>query len=82
MNSAPIDELVDTAYITMTIDGGIRMPSAPELATMPAPNFIGKPCFTMAGSRMAPIAATVAGLEPDTAANSPQATTPPMPRPP
>jgi hypothetical protein len=36
----------------------------------------------MAGSRIEPIATTVAGLEPDTAANSAQASTPARPRPP
>ncbi len=36
----------------------------------------------MAGSRIEPIATTVAGDEPETAANSAQATTPPSARPP
>ena len=36
----------------------------------------------MAGSRIEPIATTVAGLDPETAANSAQARTPAMPRPP
>ena len=82
MNRAPTDVLVDTEYITMTMDGGIRIPSAPEVVITPAPNLFGKPCLTIAGRMMAPIATTVAGLEPDTAANSAQATTPPSPRPP
>ena len=38
--------------------------------------------MTIAGSRIEPIATTVAGLEPDTAANSAQASTPARPRPP
>ena len=37
MNSAPTDVLVATAYITITIDGGIRMPSAPDVVMTPAP---------------------------------------------
>ena len=37
MNSAPTEVLVDTEYITITIDGGIRMPSAPEVVMTPAP---------------------------------------------
>jgi hypothetical protein len=82
MNSAPTEVLVDTEYITITMEGGIRMPSAPEVVMTPAPKRFGKPALTMAGSRMEPIATTVAGLEPDTAANSAQASTPPRPRPP
>jgi hypothetical protein len=73
---------VATEYMTMTMDGGIRMPSAPEVAMTPAPNLFGKPALTMAGSRMEPMATTVAGLEPETAANSAQASTPARPRPP
>ena len=48
----------------------------------PAPNLLGNPCRTMAGRRMEPIATTVAGLEPDTAANSAHAITPARARPP
>ena len=58
------------------------MPSAPEVAITPAPKRLGKPCATIAGMRTEPIATTVAGEEPDTAANSAQATTPARPRPP
>ena len=42
MNSAPTEVLVATEYMTMTMDGGIRMPSAPEVAITPAPNLFGK----------------------------------------
>ena len=48
----------------------------------PAPNFLGKPALTMAGSRIEPIATTVAGEEPEIAANRAQASTPDRPRPP
>src|SRR5947199_10796804 len=82
MNSVPTDVLVATEYITITIDGGIRMPSAPEVVMTPAPKRLGKPCFTIAGIMIEPIAITVAGEEPDTAANSAQAITPASPRPP
>ena len=58
------------------------MPSAPEVVMTPAPKRFGKPCFTIAGSMIEPIAITVAGDEPDTAANSAQAITPASPRPP
>src|SRR5213076_492531 len=82
MNSVPTELLVDTEYITMTIDGGIRMPSAPEVVMTPAPKRFGKPALTIAGSRIEPIATTVAGDDPDTAAKSAHASTPASPRPP
>src|SRR5689334_8365887 len=82
MNSAPTDVLVATAYITITIDGGMRMPSAPDVVITPAPKRLGKPCFTIAGRMIEPIATTVAGDEPDTAANSAQAITPASASPP
>ena len=82
MNSAPTDVLVATAYITITIDGGIRMPSAPDVVMTPAPKRGGKPCRTIAGRMIEPIATTVAGELPETAANSAQAITPARPRPP
>ena len=58
------------------------MPSAPEVATTPAPKRFGNPCATIAGMITEPIATTVAGDEPDTAANKAQASTPARPRPP
>ena len=41
MNSRCRDVLVDTEYMTMTIDGGIRMPSEPEVVITPAPKRLG-----------------------------------------
>src|SRR3954466_12259249 len=82
MNKVPTEVLVATEYMTITIDGGIRMPSAPEVVMTPAPKRLGNPCFIMAGSMIDPIAITVAGDDPDTAANSAQANTPASPRPP
>ena len=38
MNSAPIEVLVDTPYSTRMIEGGTRMPSAPEVEITPTPN--------------------------------------------
>src|SRR5215510_3101998 len=60
----------------MTMDGGIRMPSAPDVVMTPAPKRLGKPCASIAGRTSEPMATTVAGDEPDTAANSAQAMTP------
>ena len=37
MNSAPIEVLVETPYSTRMIDGGTRMPSAPEVEITPTP---------------------------------------------
>ncbi len=82
MNRAPTEVLVATAYITITIDGGIRMPRAPDVVMTPAPKRAGKPCLIIAGSMMEPIATTVAGELPETAANSAQASTPASPSPP
>src|SRR5262252_7851459 len=82
MNSLPTDVLVDTEYSTIVIDGGISMPSAPEVVTTPAPKRGGNDWATIAGISTDPMATTVAGDEPDTAANSAQAITAASPRPP
>src|SRR3954462_16026990 len=82
MNSLPTEVLVDTANSTIGIDGGIRMPSEPDVVMTPAPKRLGNPWRTMAGRMMEPIATTVAGLDPDTAANSAHAMTPASARPP
>ena len=58
------------------------MPSAPDVVITPAPKRLGRPCFTIAGNMIEPIAITVAGDDPETAANSAQAITPARPRPP
>ena len=41
MNKAPTEVLVETEYITMTIEGGIRIPRAPEVVMTPAPKRFG-----------------------------------------
>ncbi len=64
MKRAPTEVLVETAYITMTMEGGIRMPRPPAVAMTPTPKRVGKPCLTMAGNRMEPMATTVAGRGP------------------
>lgn len=48
MNKAPTEVLVATAYITITMDGGIKIPSAPEVAITPAPKRLGNPALAMA----------------------------------
>src|SRR5216684_6164889 len=64
------------------IEGGTRMPSAPDVVMTPAPKRRGKPCSTIAGRMIEPIATTVATDEPAIAANNAQATTPASPQPP
>src|SRR5664279_2351985 len=75
MNNLPTEVLVETANSTIGIDGGIRMPREPEVVMTPAPKRFGKPCATIAGRITEPIATTVAGDEPEIAANSAQAST-------
>src|SRR4051812_13490111 len=82
MNKVPTDVFVATEYITITMEGGIRMPSAPDVVMTPAPKRFGNPAFTIAGRMIEPMATTVAGLDPDTAANKAHAMTPARPRPP
>src|ERR671939_103854 len=73
---------VETPYRTMAIEGGMRIPRAPEVVTTPAPNWRGKPCASIDGRMTEPIATTVAGDDPDTAANSAQAMPAASPSPP
>src|SRR5437762_10117330 len=58
------------------------MPSAPDVVITPAPKRAGKPCLTIAGRMIEPMATTVAGDDPETAANKALAITPASPRPP
>ena len=67
-------------HATITIDGGIQDAEPPEVVITPAPKRSGSPAFTIAGIRIDPIATTVAGEDPDTAANSAQASTPARPQ--
>ena len=82
MNNLPIDVSVAAPYTTSTMEGGIRMPSVPALQITPAANFFVYPRLIMPAMTMLPMATTVAGEEPDTAANSMQASTEAIARPP
>src|SRR3954451_5543739 len=82
MNSLPTEVLVETAKRTIGIDGGMRIPSEPEVVITPAPNRRGNPCAVIAGRITEPIATPVAGEERESAANSAHATTPDRARPP
>ena len=81
-NIRPTDTSTDAAYTTMTIDGGMRIPSVPALAMMPAAKSLEYPIWRMPAIAIVPMATTVAGEEPDKAANSMQAKTEDMARPP
>ncbi len=82
MNSLPMEVSVAAPYTTSTMEGGIRMPSVPALQMTPAANFFVYPRLIMPAITMLPIATTVAGEDPETAANSMQASTEAMARPP
>jgi hypothetical protein len=60
----------------------MRMPSVPAFAIMPAANSFEYPTCRMPAMAIVPIATTVAGEEPDSAANIMQARTLAMARPP
>src|SRR5699024_10266041 len=82
MNRSPTEVSVAAPYTTSTIDGGTRIPSVPALHTTPAANGFGYPDRTIPAMTIEPTATTVAGDDPDTAANSTQASTEAMARPP
>ena len=71
-NSRPIEVSVAIPYRIIVIDGGIRMPSVPPAHTEPAANPSGTPRRIISGTPALPIAAAVAGLEPQIAENTPQ----------
>jgi hypothetical protein len=66
---------VAAAYTSITIEGGIRIPSVPAFPITPAAKDSGYPAFTIPTITIDPMAATVAGDEPDTAAKIIQAIT-------
>ena len=66
----------------MTIDGGIKIPNVPALQITPAANSLVYPTCRIAAITMDPMATTVAGDEPDKAANIIHASTPAIAKPP
>ena len=74
-NILPTDCSVTAQYTTITIDGGIKIPSVPALHNIPAANFFGYPALTMPAIIIVPTATTVAGDDPETAAKKVQAKT-------
>ncbi len=82
MNNLPIDDSVIAPYTTITSDGGIRIPSVPELHMTPAAKVRVYPDATMPTIITLPTATTVAGAEPDTAAKKALASNAAMASPP
>ena len=75
LNIAVTDAPVATPKITIGIDGGIITPIEPAVATKAKVNFFEYPCRIISGMTIVPIAATVAGPEPETAAKNIQTIT-------
>ena len=69
MKSLPIETSAVTPYTIKTIEGGIKIPREPAVAIVPTAYFLGYPACIIAPNIIDPIATTVAGDEPDTAAN-------------
>ena len=64
------------------MDGGIKIPKVPALHMTPAAKSLLYPTFVMAAMTIEPIATTVAGEEPERAANIMHANTPAIAKPP
>ena len=69
-------------YTTIGIEGGMRMPSEPAAVTIPTENFSSYFAFIRAGIMIEPIAATVAGDDPEIAAKNAHAAVAAIARPP
>src|SRR6056300_2064688 len=69
-NSRPMDVSVAIPYTIIVIDGGMRIPRVPPAAIEPAATPSGKLRLRISGIPIFPIAAQVAGDEPDIAAKS------------
>ena len=82
MKRSLTDSPVTTPYITMGMLGGIMTPSAPAEASRPVAHFRSYPISASMGIMRPPMAATVAGAEPDTAPKNRQESTAAMACPP
>ena len=67
INISPMDTPVVTPYRTMVRLGGMMSPMVPEAATTAPAKFLSYPFSPMGPSMTPPMAAVVAGAEPDTA---------------
>ena len=82
MNNLGIEVSVTNPYRINGMLGGIRIPTAPAVVSAPMAYSLVYPARTRAGYMIPPTAATVAGLEPEIAANNTQVRIAVMPRPP
>ncbi len=73
INKAPIETPPTTPYTTITILGGISIPNAPPDAATADEKPFPYPLSIIAGIITEPIAATVAGPDPEIAAKKAQA---------
>src|SRR3546814_20928286 len=64
-----MDCCVNHPYITISTLGGMREPRVPDAATAAVANFGSYPARSISGTAMRPMAAAVAMLDPDAAAN-------------
>src|SRR3546814_7047076 len=64
-----MDCCVNHPYITISTLGGMREPRVPDAATTAVANFGSYPARSISGTAMRPMAANVAMLDPDAAAN-------------
>src|SRR5688572_6974395 len=81
-NRRPIEVSVAMPYRIIVIEGGMRMPSVPPAQIAPVASEGGTPRRIISGTPALPMAAAVAGDEPHTAENMPQARMLAMTRPP
>src|SRR5919204_739126 len=71
-NTLMMETSAATAYTTMMMEGGSRMPSVPAAASEPRHVFSSYPLFLSSGSATLAIVAQVAAEEPDTVPNTAQ----------
>src|SRR5699024_5777903 len=81
-NNVLIEALADTPYITIGMLGGMITPRHPAAATSAIANFLSYPFSIMVGTIIVPIAATVAGPDPEIAPKNKHATTVTIDKPP
>ena len=82
MNMSPMDCPVMMPYSTMTVLGGMRMPSVPPAAMQPVARVLAYLNLRISGKATTPMVTAQATEEPQMAANPPQAATVAMASPP
>ena len=82
MNRSPMETCAEMPYTTKGLLGGIMTPTQPAAATRAAEKYLSYTRSTIAGMVSAPMAATVAGPEPEIAPKNMQVTMAVRPIPP